>query len=104
MEIESQDIQLLKQQEHEFLHLVENCSHSDLARTTKFLAMYLALYRQQFGEIPASDYSKLLQAPVLDKELLQIITEGMQEASAMLKMVMLQGRDLPDHSDQQVLN
>lgn len=93
MEIDQKDILLLKQRELEFTGLVENCSHSELAKCTKFLAMYLALYRQQFGEIPASDFSHLLQRPALDKELLQIIGEGMQEASAMMRMILVQGQE-----------
>jgi len=104
MDIEHQDLQQLKQQEHEFLTLVENCSRSELAKSAKFLAMYLALYRQQFGEIPAADYIKLVQAPTLDKGLLQLVSDGMQEASAMMKMVMLQDRQAVNEGDDNLLN
>lgn len=103
MEIDQNDILILKQRELEFTGLVGNSSHSELAKCTKFLAMYLALYRQQFGDIPAADFSHLLQRPTLDRELLQIIGEGMQEASAMLKMILLQGGD-PDSSNGRLLN
>ena len=91
MKIGNPEIQLLKRREAEFLDLVENSSHAELARCAKFLAMYLALYREQFGEIPVADYNRLLQPAALDKELLDIIGAGMQEASAMLRMVMQQG-------------
>lgn len=104
MEIDQKDILLLKQRELEFTGLVENCSHSELAKCTKFLAMYLALYRQQFGEIPASDFSRLLQRPALDRDLLQIIGEGMQEASAMMRMILLQDQDRDTISNDRRLN
>jgi len=93
MQIENQDLHQLKQRELEFLALAENCNHAELAKCTKFLAMYLALYRQQFGEIPSADYMKLLQPTTLDKDLIQIIGDGMREASEMMKVVLMQGRD-----------
>lgn len=91
MNIENQDIQLLKQRELEFLHLVENCNRNELVKCAKFLAMYLALYRQQFGEIPFAEYNRLLQPSALDDKLIQVIGEGLQEASEMMKVILLQG-------------
>jgi len=104
MGIERQDLQQLKQQEHLFLTLVENCSRSELAASAKFLAMYIALYRQQFGEIPATDFLKIVQEPALDEKLLQLVSVGMQEASAMIKMVMLQGRHAVNEGDDTLRN
>ena len=50
--------------------------------------MYLTLYKQQFGEIPATNYQKQLHADELDKHLAKIVTDGMDEASEMLRIVL----------------
>jgi len=104
MQIKNQDLQQLKQRELEFLELVENCNHAELAKCTKFLAMYIALYRQQFGEIPSADYLKLLQPTTLDKDLIQIIGDGMREASEMMKTVLMQGRSQDNVPDTKWVN
>ena len=85
-----EDLIKLKHSENEFLHLVESSSRDDLAKCSKFLAMYLALYRQKFGEIPDTDYGKLINAFELDKELVEILDDGMHEAAEMLKLILLQ--------------
>ena len=87
------DLVKLKQREQEFLSLVENSSREDLAKCAKFLAMYLVLYRQQFGEIPADGYLKLTESPGTDTASLEIVGHGIDEASEMLKMVMRQKLD-----------
>ena len=93
MAINKLDLLKLKQRELEFLGLVETCDRDDLAKCAKFLAMYVALYRQKFGDIPATGYMKLLSNPALDNELLQIMEDGMYEAAEMLKIILLQNRD-----------
>jgi hypothetical protein len=85
-----QDLIKLKQREGEFTRLVNSSSREDLARCTRFLAMYIALYRQKFGDIPDSGYKQLIEAPVLDSDLLEIIDEGIHEASEMLKLIHMQ--------------
>ena len=85
-----QDLTRLKQREYEFTLMVENCNREDLAKCTKFLAMYVALYRQKFGEIPNSDYKKLITSPILDSDLIEILDEGMYEAAEMLKLILSQ--------------
>lgn len=90
MSIRFNDLVKLKQREQEFLSLVENSSREDLAKCAKFLAMYLVLYRQQFGEIPAEGYIKLTESPGTDRESLEIVEHGIDEASEMLKMVIRQ--------------
>jgi len=44
----------LKQLEKQFFTLVENSTRDELAQCAKYLAMYLVLYRQKFGEIPSA--------------------------------------------------
>lgn len=78
----------MKEQSETFLELVEMSSHADLAQCTKLLAMYLTLYKQQFGEIPVTNYQKQLHADELDKHLAKIVTDGMDEASEMLRVVL----------------
>jgi hypothetical protein len=90
--INKQDLLQLKLREHEFLNLVETCSRDELAKCAKFLAMYVALYRQEFGDIPAAGYQKLLHTVTLDVEMLKIVADGMSEAAEMLKTVLLHTR------------
>ena len=91
------DIVKLRQREMEFTNLVNSCSRNDLAKCAKFLAMYIALYRQKYGEISTSGYDRLMCAD-LNKELLDIVDEGIYEAAEMLKIVLLQ-KDKTDYLD-----
>ena len=88
MSFSQEELIRMKEQSDTFLELVEMSSHADLAQCTKLLAMYLTLYKQQFGEIPATNYQKQLHADELDKHLAKIVTDGMDEASEMLRIVL----------------
>ncbi len=94
--IDKQDLLRLRQLDVEFTNLVHSSSRDDIANCAKFLAMYIALYRQKFGEISAEEYNRLMDRSKLDDESLAILEEGMDEASAMLKLVLLQkgGNDI----------
>jgi len=89
----SQELLKLKQQEQEFLELTQTCNRDELVKCARVLAMYIALYRQQFGEVPLHCHAKLQQTNAFDDELIQITMEGLHEAVEMLKTVMLQHRD-----------
>jgi hypothetical protein len=95
-----QGLTRLKQREYEFTLMVENCSREDLAKCAKFLAMYIALYRRKFGEIPNSGYNKLITTPELDQELIEILDDGMYEAAEMLKLILSQ-KNRPQDKDKQ---
>jgi hypothetical protein len=100
MDTTTQELLKLKQQEQEFLELAHTCNRDELVKCARILAMYIALYRQEFGEIPLRGYAKLLDTTALDGELLQITSEGLYEAAEMLKTVMLQFRNEADVGDQ----
>jgi len=99
MDTTTQELLKLKQQEQEFLQLAQTCNRDELVKCARILAMYIALYRQEFGEIPLRGYAKLLDTSALDGELLQITREGLYEAAEMLKTVMLQFRNEVDTTD-----
>ena len=90
--VSKQQLINLKQKEVEFLRLVDSSKREDLAQCTKFLAMYIALYRQKFGDIPESGYDKLMTSTKLDDELVTIVRDGINEATEMLKMVLMQNQ------------
>lgn len=98
--ISKQKLLDLKQQENEFLKLVDLSSREELAQCAKFLAMYIALYRQKFGDIPDAGYEKLVTSTKLDNELVNIVQDGISEATEMLKLVLLQNQkaDIPQVS------
>lgn len=52
--------------------------------------MYIALYRQKFGNIPEAGYEKLMTSTKLDNELMSIVEDGINEVTEMLKMVLMQ--------------
>ena len=99
-QISKQQLINLKQQENEFLKLVDSSRREDLAQCTKFLAMYIALYRQKFGEIPEAGYEKLMTSTSLDNELLTIVEGGIIEATEMLKMVLMQKPEIASEESQ----
>lgn len=70
-----------------FFNLVQGCDREELARCIRLLSMYLALYKRRCGEIAISDYLELSEAPVMNQELADLFKDGLDEASAMLSLV-----------------
>ncbi len=77
----------IKQQHIDFQDLVLACNHDELGQCAKLLAMYVAIYKQRYGELPLENLSDLADTPAVNHELSQIIQDAIEEASTMLRLV-----------------
>ena len=87
MSVSKNELKSIKQQHIDFHDLVQECNHDELGQCAKLLAMYVAIYKQRYGELPLEKLSHMADTLAVNKELSQIIQEGIVEASTMLRMV-----------------
>ncbi len=87
MSVSKNELESIKQQHVDFHDLVQECNHVELGQCAKLLAMYVAIYKQRYGELPLENLSHMVDTPAVNQELSQIIQEGIEEASTMLRMV-----------------
>ena len=87
MSVSKNELDAIKQQQIDFQYLVEECNRDELGQCAKLLAMYVAIYRQRYGDLPVENLSQISQASAVNEELSQIIQDGVEEASKMLRLV-----------------
>ena len=81
------ELDQIKKQQLEFQDLVDECNRNELGQSAKLLAMYIAVYKQEFGELPIENLLNMSESLLVGQELSQIIQDGIEEASSMLRMV-----------------
>ena len=81
------ELDQIKKQQLEFQDLVEECNRNELGQCAKLLAMYIAVYKQEYGELPIENLLNMSETLLVGQELSQIIQDGIEEASSMLRMV-----------------
>lgn len=73
--------------EGEFHQLLAARDREELVRCIRLLGMYLALYKNCYGEIGEARCAALLDPLLGDGELAALVGTGLLEASAMLRLV-----------------
>lgn len=81
------ELDQIRKQQLDFQDLVEECNRNELGQCAKLLAMYIAVYKQEYGELPLDNLLDMSETLLVDQELSQIIQNGIEEASSMLRMV-----------------
>ncbi|MFT7461072.1 MAG: hypothetical protein ACI909_003764, partial [Planctomycetota bacterium] len=79
--------ELIKQQQIEFKDLVQECNRDELGQCAKLLAMYVAIYKQRYGDLPLDKLTDFSESSEVNKEMSKIIQDGIEEASEMLRLV-----------------
>jgi ArsR family metal-binding transcriptional regulator len=87
MSTKTTELDLIQQKQNKFQELVDECNHSELGQCAKLLAMHIAMYKQFYGDIPVDSIMQISEASTVNQELSQIIQEGIEEASTMLRLV-----------------
>ncbi len=82
------DLADIKEREMELKSLIEISDKDELAQCVRLLAMYIAIYKKCFGELPTFSYEKILSSKFIDKDTAKIFENGMLEAITILDMVM----------------
>ena len=71
----------------EFNERLRLCSVEQLEQCIRLLGMYLALYKRGHGELDESAYAGLLNQDRADLKLAELMSDGMNEANAMLLLI-----------------
>lgn len=87
MDLTEADLEIIKQQHLDFQELVHTCNHEELGQCAKLLAMYVAIYKQRYGELPLEKLTRITDTPAVNRELSMIIREAIDEATTMLELV-----------------
>ncbi len=85
----------IKSTEADLQSLVAMSDKDELAQSLRLLAMYIALYKENYGELPTQSFEKFLNDDV-DSDSAKIFENGLLEAITMLNMV-LETRDPADY-------
>jgi len=96
-----QSISDSKQIYQQFERLLQFSSTQDLARCARLLGLYVAMYKHEFGELPAEachSYLASEENDANDPVIAQIFTAGLQEVTSLLTLI--QG----SHGQNQTMN
>jgi hypothetical protein len=91
----SNNTENLKMSHKVFSSLVQDSGREELARCIRLLSMYLAMYKRNFGEMSMSDYLDLSGSPLVNQELAGLVKQGLEEATAMLTLVIQEKDEHP---------
>ncbi len=78
----------IKSKEMKLQMLIDICDKNELSQCIRLLSMYIAIYKEQFGELSPESYENILSSQEVDTETAKIFENGMHEALTILDMVM----------------
>ena len=89
MTMENNKLELaeIKSKEMKLQMLIDICDKTELSQCIRLLSMYLAIYKDQYGELPPECYEDLLSSQEVDADTAKIFDRGMHEALTILDMV-----------------
>ncbi|MCI0401031.1 MAG: hypothetical protein L0Z68_06995 [Gammaproteobacteria bacterium] len=83
----SDDLEKFKNFYMQINELMADSSKEDLAECARLLAFNLALYKQQFGQLPKKCYEKMLTIESVDDATGAVLASGILELGIMLAQV-----------------
>ena len=93
------DLACIEKSQQQFDELVKRSNHGEIVQCVKLLAMYIAFYKKHYGEITRENYMQMLETESSQADLSDIIQEAIEEASAMLDMIMTDRREELIHNE-----
>jgi len=84
-----------RQIHQQYERLLQFSSNEDLARCARLLGLYLAMYKHEFGELPAETCSRYLQTGDTsenDPLIAEIFNAGLREVTSLLTLIMGEDR------------
>jgi hypothetical protein len=81
------DLIRLKTVENQLQKLMANSDKDALAQSMRLLALYVAAYKEHYGELDESLIKPQFTQSALDEHTVQLFETGLHEAIAMLSMV-----------------
>jgi hypothetical protein len=73
--------------ERELEALSEMVDKEGLTQCIKLLSTYIALYKKDFGELSAESYEVILESTCVEPDMVNVFENGINEAVAMLSMI-----------------
>lgn len=92
------DLIRLKTAENQLQKLMASSDKDALAQSLRLLALYVAAYKEHYGELDEALLKPRMSHLALDKNTIQLFETGLHEAIAMLSMVRMAGT--PDHTNE----
>jgi len=89
-------ISVLRIKEQELDTLSEMIDKEGLTQCIRLLSTYIALYKKDFGELPAESFESILDSTGVEADMVSVFENGMHEAVAMLSMIVNARKQLDD--------
>jgi len=89
--------------EHQLQSLMDCSERSELVQSVRLLALYVAAYKEQYGELDNVQLQHHLLADAADPATMRIFESGLHEAIAILSMIRVSGTGNPVGEGENVL-
>jgi len=96
-------LERIYQAENQLQNLMDCSDHGELAQSIRLLALYVASYKEQHGELDNACLQRHLLANTNDPAAMRIFENGLHEAIAILSMIRLSGTS-PQETREMLLN
>lgn len=77
----------IDEQEDVLQTLIERSNKDDLVQCIRLISLYVSIYKKHFGELPTDYYEDLFRTGDFDNSSTEIFEDGLNEAIAMLDMI-----------------
>ncbi len=76
-----------KEYYHNLEQMIAQASKEDLAECARLLALNVAHYKREYGELPLQEHQAMLEADDIDENLAKLVASGMLEMTMTLAVV-----------------
>lgn len=83
--------------EHQLQSLMDCSDHNELAQSVRLLALYVATYKEEHGELDTALLKQHLISDADNPDTMRIFESGLHEAIAILSMIRLSADTVRDH-------
>lgn len=98
------ELSRIHQAEHQLQSLMDCSDKTDLAQSVRLLALYVATYKEEHGELDNALLQQHLKSNADDPATMRIFESGLHEAIAILSMIRLSGTNTAAEHQAVLLN
>ena len=88
MNVDDKELEQIRANERELNRLVSMSERGELEQCLRLLSIYIALYKESFGELPVEGLDNVLGCENVDKATAMIFDTGIREAISILKLIL----------------
>ena len=94
MYVDEIELEKIKANERELNRLVSLSDRGELEQCLRLLSIYIALYKENFGDLPVERLDNVLECENTDRATAIIFDSGIREAISILKLILQQNNHI----------